>query len=350
MEGDGFVWCQHCTGPHPTEAKFCPRTGKAMSQKAGHGTAKPERIGAGTIIDKKYYIVALIGRGGYSIVYEALHTTLGQRVALKFMEKEQDRKALDRFEQEARVAASIAHPNVCRSYDMGKLSSGTRYIVMERLYGESLYELVQRQRVLDPTFIVSIMTQVLAALGVAHKAGVIHRDIKPGNVFVERPAGFEAVAKVLDFGLAKMVGGPSAIRTTIGRALGTPAYMSPEQITGKGLDGRSDLWAVGVVLYEALSGRRPFNASTTPELCASILRDDPPPLTALRPGLSPALAGIVHRALEKNRADRFTTASEFRRSLQRLTRIETPVPSTARRPLLPSLAQEDDSSSSMPSE
>jgi serine/threonine-protein kinase len=313
-----------------------------MSQKAATGPSKPERIGAGTIIDKKYYIVGLIGRGGYSIVYEALHTTLGQRVALKFLEKEQDRKALDRFEQEARVAAAIAHPNVCRSYDMGKLPSGTRYIVMERLYGETLYEAIHRERVLDPTLSVTVMSQVLAALGVAHKAGVIHRDVKPGNVFIERPAGFDAVAKVLDFGLAKMVGGPSAIRTTIGRALGTPAYMSPEQITGKTLDGRCDLWAVGVVLYEALSGRRPFTASTTPELCASILRDDPPPLTMVRPGLSPALAGIVHRALEKNPTDRFTTASQFRRALQRLTRISTPNPSKGE--LSPSLVQDDDSS------
>jgi serine/threonine-protein kinase len=309
--------------------------------------SKPERIAAGTVIDKKYYVVGLIGRGGYSIVYEAIHTKLGQKVALKFLEKEPDRKALDRFEQEARLAATFAHPNVCRSYDLGMLPSGTRYIVMERLHGETLYELLSRERRLEPSFVVHIGSQVLAALEVAHAASVIHRDIKPGNVFVEVAQGVEPTAKVLDFGLAKIFEGSSSIRTTIGRALGTPAYMSPEQITGKPLDGRSDLFAVGIVLFEALVGKRPWSGRSTPDLCASILRDPTPPVDVLRPNISPELAAIVRRALEKDPRARFRSAAAFRQALQGL-RAPSPHAPAAPSQLgvrLPSLhsSSEDDS-------
>jgi serine/threonine-protein kinase len=167
--------------------------------------------------------------------------------------------------------------------------------------------------------------------------------MKPGNIFVENVPNEEPVAKVLDFGLAKMVGAPNAIRTTLGRALGTPAYMSPEQVTGRPLDGRSDLFAIGIVLYEALAGSRPYNAKTTPELCASILRDEPQPLALARPGLAPRLAGVVHRALEKRPEDRFKSANEFRRALMGMADLPGPYPT--QRYQLPSLIAEDDSSS-----
>jgi serine/threonine-protein kinase len=314
-----------------------------MDTKAGSARSKPEQIGAGATVDGKYHVVRLIGRGGYSIVYEAVHTTLGQRVALKFLEKEPDKKALDRFEQEARVAATIAHPNVCRSYDLGTLPSGTRYIVMERLYGESMYEMLCRERVLAPDLTVHIGSQVLAALEVAHKAHVIHRDIKPGNVFIEVVPGVEPIAKVLDFGLAKMIGAPSPIRTTLGRALGTPAYMSPEQVSGRQLDGRSDLFAVAVVLYEALSGRRPWMNASIPELCASILRDPAPPLNMVRPGLAPALVSVIHRALEKDPSKRFQSAGHFRRALQELGNMPRPSLVDAPGPLPKLGSYEDDS-------
>jgi len=312
---DGFVWCHHCGSPHELESKFCPRTGKAMGARAARPPTPPENIHAGTVIGKKYYVIGLIGRGGQSIVYEAMHTALGQRVALKFLAKESNKKALARFEQEARLAATIVHPNVCRSYDVGALQSGTRYIVMERLQGESLEAMLRREKVLGLSLAVDLASQVLSALTAFHKVQVAHRDIKPGNVFVELLPGMKPAAKVLDFGLAKDFSGRTAIRTTLGRRLGTPAYMSPEQLLGAAIDGRSDIFAVGVMLYEALAGTRPFEGTSDLELSANIISTAARPLPELRAEVPEMLDVVVQRALAKDPGARFATADEMRRTL-----------------------------------
>jgi serine/threonine protein kinase len=357
---DGFIWCPHCGSPHGLQSKFCPHTGKAMTTTAGTKAAAAaaaaastataptsEHIGVGTIINKKYHVVGLIGRGGQSIVYEALHTALGQRVALKFLAKEPDKKALQRFEQEARLAATIAHPHVCRSYDLGTLKSGTRFIVMERLQGESLQAMLRRQTLLEPKLALHLGSQVLLALAAAHAANVAHRDIKPGNVFVELVPGTQPNAKVLDFGLAKVfAGAKSAIGTTIGHRLGTPAYMSPEQLSGKPIDGRSDLFSLGVLLYEMLTGSRPFEGNSGADVMAGILRDVPAPLHVRRPELSKELDAIIQRALAKDPEDRFRSADEMRRALRnapRHRRAAAPVAAVAER--LPSFADDDSSES-----
>ena len=328
---DGFVWCHHCGSPHGLESKFCPRTGKAMTAGAARPAAPPELMRAGTVIGKKYHVVGLIGQGGQSIVYEAMHTALGQRVALKFLAKESNKKAQQRFEQEARLAATIVHPNVCRSYDIGALASGTRYIVMERLQGESMAAMIGRQRVLEPMLAVELASQVLSALTPFHDAMVAHRDIKPGNVFVEQLPGMKPMAKVLDFGLAKDFSGRTSIRTTLGRRLGTPAYMSPEQLLGNTIDGRTDIFAVGVLLYEALSGKRPFDGASDFELYANIIREVPRPLTEARPEISEMLDGVVQRALAKDPAARFATADEMRRMLALVKRAASSERRSSRR-------------------
>ncbi len=314
-EVEGFVWCHHCGAPHGLESKFCPRTGKPMAARAQRAPLPPERIAAGTVIDKKYYVVGLIGRGGQSIVYEAMHTVLGQRVALKFLAKESNKKSALRFEQEARLAATITHPNVCRSYDLGTLPSGTRYIVMERLQGESMAAMIYREKALEPLLAIELASQVLSALGAFHDVNVAHRDIKPANVFVELLPGVKPTAKVLDFGLAKDFSGRGSIRTTMGRRLGTPAYMSPEQLLGSPIDGRSDVFAVGVLLYEALSGTRPFHGQSDLELSSNIISTTPTPLSELRPEIPEMLDSVVQRALAKKPSDRFATADAMRRTL-----------------------------------
>ena len=286
-----------------------------MGARAARPPTPPENIHAGTVIGKKYYVIGLIGRGGQSIVYEAMHTALGQRVALKFLAKESNKKALARFEQEARLAATIVHPNVCRSYDVGALQSGTRYIVMERLQGESLEAMLRREKVLGLSLAVDLASQVLSALTAFHKVQVAHRDIKPGNVFVELLPGMKPAAKVLDFGLAKDFSGRTAIRTTLGRRLGTPAYMSPEQLLGAAIDGRSDIFAVGVMLYEALAGTRPFEGTSDLELSANIISTAARPLPELRAEVPEMLDVVVQRALAKDPGARFATADEMRRTL-----------------------------------
>jgi serine/threonine-protein kinase len=311
---EGFVWCQHCGAPHAIDSKFCPRTGKSLSTR--NSDRQREEIGAGTVIDGRYRIVGLIGRGGQSVVYEATHLKLGQNVALKFMASPPNEKTLGRFEQEARLAATIAHPNVCRSYDFGVLASGTRYIVMERLNGLSLASLIAHSTsLLEVPFVVHIVTQVLSGLMAAHAAGVVHRDIKPGNIFVETAAGVAPIAKLLDFGFAKLSEKGKSVRTTLGKRVGTPAYMSPEQINGRELDARSDLFSVGVVLYEMLLRKRPFAGASDAELMASILRDMPAEVVTVRLDVPRALSKIVRRALEKQPDVRYGTAEELRKAL-----------------------------------
>jgi eukaryotic-like serine/threonine-protein kinase len=340
---EGFVWCHHCPSPHPLETQFCPQTGRAMTAEASEDEpAKPEHIGAGTVIDRKYYIVGLVGRGAQSVVYEAMHTQLGQRVALKFLKREPDRKALRRFEQEGRLAASIAHPNICRSYDLGTLRSGTRYIVMERLQGSSLRQLIASSPRLDPGLVVHLGSQIASALGAAHTAGAIHRDVKPANVFVQLVKGVEPTAKVLDFGLAKVVFGWSTIKTTVGKSIGTPAYMSPEQLQGGKLDGRADIFALGIILYEALAGVRPFDGASAIDLSASILRDTPRPLYEVRRAVPPPLDAIVQRALAKSADDRFATAEDLQRALLGVKGLRRP-PIVTAYPPIPTLAEDDSS-------
>jgi serine/threonine-protein kinase len=338
---DGFVWCHHCSGPHELETRFCPDTGEPMARRSTSKPASVERIAPGTVIDRKYHVLGLIGRGGHSIVFEAMHMTLGQSVALKFLARESDPKAARRFEQEARLTAAISHPNVCRSYDIGALESGTRYIVMELLRGETLHQVLSQHRLLRPGLAVHIARQVLAALGAAHSARIVHRDIKPGNVFIELVPGMEPNAKVLDFGVAKVVGlTTSSIRTTVGHALGTVRYMSPEQVLGKEVDGRSDLFAVGVLLYEMLTGIRPFEGGTPPEIAAAILRDRPAPLRALRSDIPELLEQVVFRALEKDAGARYPTAEAMRQTLARLKEREpVQLPLTA----LPNVGGDDSS-------
>ena len=336
---EGFLWCPHCAAPHGMESRFCPATGKAIRLTKASET-RAERIGVGTLVDKKYYIAGVIGSGGQSIVFEALHVALVTRVAIKFLRKPHPR-ALERFEQEARLAASITHPNVCRCFDMGKLESGTRYIVMERLQGASLSRILKEKR-LGPSMAIHLVGQVLSGLATAHAASIVHRDIKPGNVFVEMLPAMDPNAKILDFGFAKDLSAQSSVKTTMGRQVGTPAYISPEQLDGSVATAQSDLFSTGVLLYEILAGRRPFVGKTPSELATAILRDEPPPPRTL--GLPAALDGILARALAKHPKRRYATAAEFREALQGLS-----VRTERRRAIswdnIPSLTQDEDESS-----
>jgi serine/threonine-protein kinase len=283
----------------------------------------------GRVIGDRYGVTGLIGTGGTGAVYEAEHLAIGRLVAVKVLQDRhaQDKAAVARLKHEARVAGTIGHPNICAVYDMGRLEDGNPYIVMERLYGETLAQRIKRKGAVPVPDAIDLALQVLSALVAAHRKGVIHRDLKPHNIFLSHREGMRPVAKLLDFGIAKSDSVEDSINDIKGLSapLGTPYYLAPEQARGeRNIDQRVDVWAAGVVLYEMLTGKRPFVARNYNALLVQILTMKPLPLRQVMPGLHPSFDGIVERALAKAADERFATAEAFLEALRRFKRDEQP--------------------------
>jgi serine/threonine-protein kinase len=276
----------------------------------------------GKTVANKYRVEQMIGEGGMGKVYKATQLALDKPVVLKVLRQAllSDERTVRRFQREAKAASRLNHPNAISVLDFGQADDGAMYIAMEYVAGKDLHAILSREWPLMESRVIRVMSQVLSALADAHSAGVIHRDLKPENIMVEQRRGEADFVKVLDFGIAKIVDGSDEEGPALTRAgfvCGTPEYMSPEQARGAQLDHRSDLYAVGVILYQLTCGMLPFDSDSAVGFATKHLTEVPPPPTKRRPDakVSPGMERLIMKALAKNPDDRPQTAEQFRAEL-----------------------------------
>lgn len=341
--------CSKCKSINLETARFCSRCGDPLLNAAAYETLPaplskeatgPQSSGKhpgegyesdrliGRVIDGRYRIDARLGHGGMGVVYRATRLHIGDVVAIKVLREELliNPQSLERFHREAKAAALLKHPNVVTIHDFGTTEDRIAYLVMELLEGESLRALVHRQGALTQADAVEIACQICAGLDEAHRRNIVHRDLKPDNIILSNvTAGIHV--KVLDFGIAKLrdlQAGDGSL-TESGTVLGTPRYMSPEQCLGEELDGRSDIYSLGIVLYEMLTGAAPFSSPSFGALIVQHVNHAPLPLRAINMTISPAIEAAVAGALEKRREDRPQSATAFADELKAALRSEAAI-------------------------
>jgi eukaryotic-like serine/threonine-protein kinase len=269
---------------------------------------------SGRTLGGRYQLRRKLGEGGMGAVYEAWQADLHRTVAIKLLTATGGGE-LARFQREARVAAGLGHPHIAQVHDFEVPADGPPFLVMELLAGSSLHDILRREGRLSPERAARIGTHVLSALAAAHRAGIVHRDIKPANIFVSATSTLGEVAKVLDFGIAKVLSAGATQLTQAGQVMGTVAYMSPEQARGGEIDGRSDVYSTAAVLYRAAAGTRPFRDADTARLFLAIVLGEVVRLEQACPELDPQFCAIVHKAMAVSPADRYQTADEMERAL-----------------------------------
>ncbi len=314
--------CPKCQKRFDDVPNFCPACGEDL-RGLTPGSSTLAGPWSGAIIDGRYRLTEKLGEGGMGSVYKVEHVRMGKVLALKVLRPDiaVDKKIKQRFQQEARVVSKLSHPNTIQVFDFGELEDGSLYIAMEYVSGRDLAWMLRSHGSLPERRATSIVTQVLASLSEAHEQNIIHRDIKPANVMLVKRKDGEDLVKVLDFGIAKLTEDENRKHITgVADLLGTPAFMSPEQARGEDLDARSDLYSVGAMLFELVTGRGPFVGPSVMSIVTQHLTEDPPRFEDVAPDkyLSGALEQVVRKALAKRREDRFASAEQMGAALERL--------------------------------
>ncbi|MBA4156464.1 MAG: protein kinase [Gemmatimonadetes bacterium] len=325
--------CPFCGTGYGSDVGFCPRDGTALRPKVRSNDL------IGQIVAERYHILKKLGEGGMGQVYLAEHVKMGRRCAIKVMHPalRTDADAISRFGREAANASRINHPHVADVYDFGESRDGLIYLAMEFVEGEPLSLLLRRESPLPVARATEITRQVADALVAAHEIGLVHRDLKPDNILLARGRDGSDVAKVVDFGIAKAVQSSGQNLTRTGFVVGTLHYMSPEQLIGDPIDGRSDVYSLGCILYEMLVGERPFDGPSGEVVITRRLTEPPPRPRTRNPAVPEALDKLVVRALARSPGDRIQSAAELRDSLRALSpgRLAYTPPSTPPNPVEP---------------
>ncbi len=326
--------CPVCSSEYPDDIRFCPKDGQTLR------SSSPGRDLVGQVVADRYHVMKKLGEGGMGQVYLAEHVKMGRRSAIKVLNPSMvhDPDAVARFNREAANASRISHPNICAIYDFGETPDGLIYLAMEFVEGEPLTDVLAREGALPVTRAADICVQVAAALQAAHDLGIVHRDLKPDNVMLTRGRDGTDGVKVVDFGIAKAVGGGGAGSsqkvTKTGLVIGTPEFMSPEQLAGDVLDGRSDIYSLALVFFNMLTGTLPFPADSAQEAMVKRLTDEPAALADVRPDRSfpPGLQEVLDTALARSPLDRYQSAAKFAHDVAAVVGLRAsagaPVPST----------------------
>jgi eukaryotic-like serine/threonine-protein kinase len=306
--------CPSCGKIFENNATFCPVDGNKLVSEE-----ETDQV-IGLVLDSKYKIERLIGKGGMGNVYEAKHLHMGLPVAIKILHAHliKDGTAVERFRREARSARTVNHQNAISIMDFGVTSENILYLVMELINGISLHEILKKETCLESVRAVNLMKQVCLAVDAAHQKNIVHRDLKPDNILIVDYAQTKEKVKVIDFSIAKVKqnDAENVNLTSAGVVVGTPHYISPEQAQGFVLDHRSDIYSMGIILYQCLTGQVPFNGKTSAMLLMQHIQAQPKPLRSLKPNIPQQLEDVVLRALAKSAEERQQTAAQLAEEME----------------------------------